>query len=143
MTLVKPVLITGFVLFVSSAAGQIRMCEMPIASFDKASEVQLAGKFVELKEHMCDMGMICAHLQLRVDKEVVDVHLAPADFVKRSGFTFSDRDIMEVSALRVKAGSSEMILARWVRTPAGMLVLRDAAGKPKWPMGRISEVELN
>jgi hypothetical protein len=143
MTLVKLFLITGFVLFVTTAAGQIRMCEMPMSYFDKVSEVQLTGNFMELKEHMCDMGMMCTHLRLRVDKDIVEVHLAPADFVEKSGFTFSDRDVVEVSALRVKAGSTEMILARWVRTPAGTLVLRDAAGKPKWPTGRITEIELN
>ncbi len=143
MTLVKLVVLTGFVLFVTTAAGQVRMCEMPIASFDTASELQLGGRFVELKDHTCDMGMICTHLRLRTDKEVVEIHLAPADFVKNSGFTFSDRDLVEVSALRVKASSIEMILARWVRTPAGTLVLRDAAGNPKWTTGRITEVELN
>jgi hypothetical protein len=143
MTLVKFVLLTGFVLFVTTAAGQIRMCEMPMSYFDKVSEVQLTGTFVELKEQMCGMGMVCTHLRLRVDKEIVEVHLAPADFVKKSGFTFLGRDVVEVSALRVKKESAEMILARWVRTPAGTLVLRDAAGKPKWPTGRITEIELN
>jgi len=65
-------------------------------------------------------------------KDILDVYLGPADFIKGFGVTFAKGDRIHVFGSKVKFDGRFLILAKEVRRDSVTLYLRDAQGKAYW-----------
>lgn len=85
----------------------------------------------------CEICQACAacggvHLVLRKDGERVEVHLAPAWFLDRSGFLFEPGDVVVVTGTRIRIGRDHGIAAREVRRGTEVMKFRDEHALPLW-----------
>ena len=82
----------------------------------------------------CQACVECAgtHLVLRKGSARVDVHLAPAWFLDRSGFAFAPGDLVSVTGTRITIQRERGILAREVRRGRELMRFRDEHGLPLW-----------
>lgn len=104
--------------------------------YNPATEVRETGTVEDVREVTGNRGWSGTHILLKTDKEDLDVHLGPTEFLARSGFTFAKGDHIEVLGSRVNVGATDALLAREVQKDGKTLVLRDANGIPKWSRAR-------
>jgi hypothetical protein len=124
--------------------------QMPM--YDTKTETTLKGTVEEVKTVSGMMGgsgpmgrggrtgmpgmtmMQGTHLILRMDSEMIEVHLGPSRFLKDQKIEVAKGDALEVVGSRVKIGDSDALLAREVRKGETSRTLRDADGRPRWSM---------
>ena len=110
--------------------------ERGIRGYNPATEVTVKGTVEEVRQVSGRMGWSGTHLTVKTDKETLDVHLGPADFVAAGKLEIAKGDQVEVTGSRVKYEGADALLAREVRKGEKVLTLRDVRGIPLWPRGR-------
>lgn len=105
--------------------------------YDPGTEVRVKGTIEEVQQ--LTRGLRCCagtHLLLKIDSEILDVHVGPSAFVEQSQFSFAKGDGVEVLGSKVELAGKKTILAREINKEGKTLVLRDAQGIPMWSHGR-------
>jgi hypothetical protein len=72
-------------------------------------------------------------LELGVYGEVVDVLLAPEDYLEEQGLSIGITDQIEATGSRARWNARDTIIARSVRAGRRTVALRDEAGRALWP----------
>jgi hypothetical protein len=72
------------------------------------------------------------HLAVKVDNEVVDVHLGPEWYIERLDTKIEKGDKIEVKGSKVTIAGKSAVIAAEVKKGDSVLVLRDANGIPAW-----------
>jgi hypothetical protein len=85
----------------------------------------------------CEACQACSdctgsHLWLRKGTSRIEVHLAPAWFLERSGFAFSAGDVVSVIGTRITIRKQRGIVAREVHRGNETMRFRDEHGLPLW-----------
>lgn len=86
---------------------------------------------VETMHPMKGMGA-GIHLKLKMDQEIVLVHLGPAWYIDRLDTRIEKGDRVEVKGSRVTVAGKPAIIAAEVRKDGELLKLRDESGIPVW-----------
>ena len=130
-------LITGLymtiaVLFSSFASSRdFRTQQLP--AYDGTTTVDIFGTLQDVREVRDPEGLNGVFLTVRGEKGLIDVYVAPIDFLRDLGVVFTKGVPVQVKGSRVRLGGSNIILAREVRWKASItLTLRDARGRPFW-----------
>lgn len=133
--LISPLLIPLLLLacWTGSALAQMGMGRR---LYDPATEVTVKGTVEKVTETAGRRGWNGLHLTLQTEGPVYAVHVGPAAYVKRNGFTFSAGDRIEVTGSKVGIGGTETILAREIKKDGQVLTLRTSQGIPLWSRGR-------
>ena len=109
-------------------------------SFAPFPETTIDGT-VDRVEHAgsdaCEACQACAectgtHLVVRKGTARIEVHLAPAWFLERSGFVFSPGEAVSITGTRITVSRHHGILAREVRRDDVVMKFRDEHGLPLW-----------
>jgi hypothetical protein len=120
-------------LFVAICLGATLAAQTPGAGrvYDKTTEFTFKGTIEEVREVGAMPGV---HLFVKVAEQSYRVHLGPKSYLEREHWTFSKGDLVEITGSKVKVGGrgTQVVLARELRRDSNTLVLRDAAGAPKW-----------
>ena len=77
------------------------------------------------------------YFPLRTANRIIEVQIGPKEFVERSGFKLNTADLVTVVGMPVVTKEREVVLARRVSTPNGVLVVRDEVGLPLWERDRL------
>lgn len=101
--------------------------------YDPATTINVQATVTDLREVPRGSPLAGVHLAVKTDKEVLDAHLAPADFLKEMGVSFVKGDRIQIVGSKVKFGEGLVVLVREVRKGYSTLYLRDQKGKPNWP----------
>ena len=104
--------------------------------YDSATEITVKGTVEAVNQLTGARGWAGTHLQLKTDKETLDVHVGPSWFLTRNGVSFSQGDQVEVIGSKVKFGETDALLAREITKGDKKLVLRNEKGFPLWSRGR-------
>jgi DNA/RNA endonuclease YhcR with UshA esterase domain len=108
---------------------------MSMPRYDVASETTITGTVEDVLQPQ--MGrMMGTHLMVKTDAGTIEVHVGPANFVNREGFTFAKGDEVQVLGSKVTIGGKEALIARDVTKDGKTLTLRDKTGRPLWARGR-------
>ncbi len=119
-------------LFAVSAASAPKQ-NVETVKYDVATETTLKGTVEEIKEFDCPVsGTVGTHLELRTSDGLVEVHLAPAAFLKDFGIVINQGDKVEVIGSKVQLNGTATILARQVTSNSGIYTFRNPQGRPLW-----------
>lgn len=127
-SLLKPLLV---VLVIVAAA--VATAQQNPPKYNPADEIKLKGTVESVKQvpNSCG-GFTGTHIMLKTDKGVLEVQIAPADFLKELDISFAAGDPLEITGVKVKQADTEMLLAREVVRKGNSLVVRDPKGEPVW-----------
>lgn len=96
-------------------------------NYDVTKETTVSGTVQEVK-NLANRRGGGTHLALKTEAGVVDVHVGPSWYVAEQQFTLAAGDEVQVTGSKV----GEAVIAREIKKEGKTLVLRDAAGIPKW-----------
>ena len=123
-------LIGFLVLAVALASGQNHASP----KYDSANEVKVKGAVESIKEVPNSCGKLsCLHLMLKTDKGLLEVQIAPLEFLKELEVAFTPGEPLEIVGANVKQGDTDLLLAREILRKGGdAVVTRDPKGDPVW-----------
>jgi hypothetical protein len=131
-----PVVLLIFALFLASAPllAQQNQSNAQIPKYDAAAETVFKGTVDEVRDRQCPMSRgLGSHIMLKLtDGKNMEVHLAPAKFVKAYDLTFNKGDQLEVTGTKVTFEGLETIFAREVKRGSDTFAFRDKEGRPIW-----------
>ena len=120
-------LIGSSVLFAQPRRGMGMM-----SRYDKSTEAKFSGTVEDVAQAQGRRGNMGSHLALKTDSGTHDVHLGPAAYISKEGFSFAKGDQIEVLGSKITLAGKDAIIAREVTKDGKTLVLRDENGRPQW-----------
>jgi DNA/RNA endonuclease YhcR with UshA esterase domain len=101
--------------------------------YDVAAESKIKGVIDEVKDRECPIsGTMGAHLMIKADGKVYEVHIAPTKMVKSYDVVFQKGDEVEIKGVKTSFQGVDAILAREIKRGNDDFVFRDPQGKPIW-----------
>jgi hypothetical protein len=105
----------------------------PVPKYDVTQEAKFKGVVEEVKDRTCPVsGGMGAHLMVRIDSEIYEVHVAPVKFVKIYEVAFQKGDAIEIVGVKTKVQNIDAILPREIKRGNDNFLFRDEKGKPIW-----------
>jgi hypothetical protein len=131
-----PVFLLMFALLVAGTPllAQQSQSNAAVPKYDRAAETVFKGTVDEVRDRQCSLSHgVGSHVMLKLgDGKSVEVHLAPAKFVKAYELTFNKGDQLEVTGTKVNFEGVETIFAREIKRGGDTFAFRDKEGKPIW-----------
>lgn len=100
--------------------------------YDTAREVTLKGIITKVETHMGRMGWNGTHLGVRIETEILTVHVGPSSYLAQQGFSLAVGEQIEVSGSRISFEGSDVLIAREIKKGETTLTLRNSQGIPGW-----------
>lgn len=91
------------------------------------------GRVLGVERSVPDSPATYVSIVVQPDREQpVRVELAPGWYLDRRGLRFSEADRVQVEGRRERRDGGAVVVARRIRTSAGVVELRDADERPAW-----------
>jgi DNA/RNA endonuclease YhcR with UshA esterase domain len=101
--------------------------------YDVNQETKIAGVVKAISDYDCAIsGTKGAHITIKTDNQIVEVHLAPAKFLQEFGVTFAEGDAVLITGTRSEWHGTTAVLARQVERGVNTFTFRDERGQPIW-----------
>ena len=101
--------------------------------YDPATVETVSGEVVSIQHFVPEKGMHAGvHLQLKTDKETIDVHLGPAWYVENQDVKIAPKDQIQVKGSKITFDGKPAVVAAEVTKGGETLTLRDQNGVPAW-----------
>jgi len=101
--------------------------------YNPSTEETVRGTVTDVREFYCPIsGHEGTHLMLATKNGIVEVHVAPVNFLVTQRWDFSRGDQVEVSGSRILFHGHDALIARTIVRNDRTVALRDAGGKPMW-----------
>jgi hypothetical protein len=104
---------------------------MKMQRYDPSTETNITGTVQDVLQPQRGR-MTGTHLVVKTETGTTEVHLGPASFLTRQGFSFVKGDAVEIIGSKVTISGTEALLAREVSKDGKKLTLRDKTGRPMW-----------
>jgi DNA/RNA endonuclease YhcR with UshA esterase domain len=131
-----PVIVLSFALATGvppSVIAQNANHKEAVPKYDIAAETKFKGVIDEVKDRECPIsGTMGAHLMIKADGKVYEVHIAPTKMVKSYDVVFQKGDEVEIKGVKTTFQGVDAILAREIKRGNDDFVFRDPQGKPIW-----------
>lgn len=127
--------ISRVVMGVSLVLGQAQTQTHPSSQgpgYDRRAEVTVEGTVEAMIERTTSKGLAGLFLELRAEKESLDVYVGPQWFLSANGIRIAVGDRVQITGAKSNDSGEEVILAREIQHEENRLVLRDKRGAPKW-----------
>jgi DNA/RNA endonuclease YhcR with UshA esterase domain len=107
--------------------------EEAVPKYDVSAETTFKAVVEEVKDRECPISHgMGAHLMVRSDEKLYEVHLASAKFMKDYELTFQKGDELQIKGIKTTFQGVDAILVREIKRGNDNLVFRDPKGKPIW-----------
>lgn len=132
------VLLGAFALLLSGAAITLVSQEKNSpthASYTYAqnSEQTMRGWVVEAKDFQCPVtGTVGSHITVKNETSSIEVHLAPASFMKQYEINIRKGDNVTVVGSKIMFDGKSALMAKSVAIGQETFNFRDSSGKPLW-----------
>lgn len=101
--------------------------------YDPAKQITISGKIQETKDYHCPVsGTLGSHFTMKGEGETLEVHLAPASFLKDYEIKFRPGEDVKVVGVKIEFEGKPALMARIVTVDNETYVFRDEKGKPLW-----------
>jgi hypothetical protein len=122
------VLITALVSLGSQTSGTA------VPKYDPAQERSFIGTVESFADRQCPVsGGLGSHVTIKLESgQVIEVHLARSNFVKRYDLKLAKGERIEVIGVKVKFEDVDTIFAREIKRGGDLYMFRDTSGKPIW-----------
>ena len=102
-------------------------------SYDPARQVTVTGKIEETRDYHCPVsGAVGSHFTIKAEGELLEVHLAPARFMKDYEIKFRPGDDVKIVGVKFDFEGKRAVMARSVTVGNDTYLFRDEKGKPLW-----------
>jgi hypothetical protein len=102
-------------------------------AYDQATVQTFAGVVVETRDYNCPVsGTMGSHITLKGSSAEIEVHLAPARFMKQYEIAIGKGDQVTVVGSRITYEGKPALIARTVIIGRDTFNFRDAKGTPLW-----------
>lgn len=104
-----------------------------VPAYNVAQEHTFSGTIKEVKEYQCPVsGTVGSHISVAGDITTIEVHLAPATFLKDYDIVLKAGDRVTVRGIKFEFEGKPAMLARIVTTGQNTYTFRDTKGRPEW-----------
>ncbi|HEY6972634.1 MAG TPA: hypothetical protein VJA94_25725 [Candidatus Angelobacter sp.] len=104
-----------------------------VPAYNVAQEQTFSGIIKEVKEYQCPVtGTVGAHISVAGDFTTLEVHLAPAKFLKDYEIVLKQGDRVTIRGIRFEFDGKPAMLARTVSSGQNTFTFRDPKGRPEW-----------
>lgn len=101
--------------------------------YDKSNEIVVSGTVEDVKDYKCPVtGTVGAHITLRRAIGTIEVHLAPATFMKNYEIVINKGDKIEILGAKMLFDGKPSLLARIASIDRTTYAFRNSAGQPLW-----------
>jgi hypothetical protein len=102
-------------------------------AYDQANQQTFAGTVVETKDYNCPVsGTVGSHITVKSDSTSMEVHLAPASFMKQYEIIIHNGDRVSVLGSKINYDGKPALIARSVTVGRDTFNFRDPKGAPLW-----------
>ena len=102
-------------------------------TYAPTSEQTTRGWVVETKDFQCPVtGTVGSHITVKNETGSIEVHLAPASFMKQYEITIRKGDNVTVVGSRITYEGKSALIAKSVAIGNETYIFRDPSGKPLW-----------
>ena len=123
----------GIVLVVVLGRTQEQKAPNSVPAYSFAQEHTVSGIIQEIKNYQCPVsGTIGSHISIKDGSEIIEVHLAPAKFVKDYDIVFKPGDKVQVTGVKFVFDGKPAMLARLVVDGQSTFAFRNDKGQPQW-----------
>jgi len=104
-----------------------------VPAYDNAQEQKIFGVIEEVKDYQCPVsGTIGSHISVKGTGEIIEVHLAPAKFLKEYEIALKPGDQVTVTGVKFLFDGKPAMLAKNVTIDRMHYTFRDDRGRPLW-----------
>ena len=104
-----------------------------VPKYDAAQEQTIEGVVQAVTDHQCAiLGSLGTHLTVKTETEEIEVHLAPAAFLKNYGMAIHNGARVSVTGVSTHFAGKPALLARVVVAGRETFVFRNTKGAPYW-----------
>ncbi len=104
-----------------------------VFAYDTTNQVTIEGKIQEVRDYNCPVtGTVGSHITVKNAEGTIEVHLAPAKFLKEYEIVLKAGDEVKVVGSKITYEGKPAILARTVTVGRETFAFRDDKGKPIW-----------
>lgn len=102
-------------------------------TYDTSTSKITTGIVVDVKEYKCPVtGTVGSHITLKRSGELIEVHLAPAAFMKQYEIVINKGDEVAIEGAPILFEGKPALLAKTVAVGGATYAFRDAKGRPLW-----------
>jgi hypothetical protein len=102
-------------------------------AYDQATQQSFEGIVIETKDYSCPVsGAVGSHLTLKGDVSTIEVHLAPATFMKQYEISINKGDRVTVVGSKITFEGKPALIAKTVVLGRDTFNFRDPKGRPLW-----------
>ena len=102
-------------------------------AYDQASQQTLRGWVVGERDFQCPVsGTMGSHISLKTETGTIEVHLAPASFMKQYEINIRKDDNVTVVGSRIMFDGKPALIAKSVAIGRETYNFRDSKGRPLW-----------
>jgi hypothetical protein len=102
-------------------------------AYDTSNSKIITGTVLEVKDYKCPVsGTVGSHITLKRSGDVIEVHLAPATFLKQYEIVINKGDEVAIEAAPILLEGKPALLAKTVAVGKLTYAFRDAKGRPLW-----------
>jgi hypothetical protein len=102
-------------------------------AYDLTSQQSMRGWVVETRDFQCPVsGTMGSHITVKNETTIIEVHLAPATFMKQYEINIRKGDNVTVFGSRISFEGKTALIAKSVAIGRETFTFRDPAGKPLW-----------
>ena len=101
--------------------------------YDLAQQRIISGTVIDVQEYQCPVsGTVGTHITVKRQGETIEVHMAPAKFLKQYEIVINKGDSVEIQGANVTVDGKPGLLAKVIADGVVTYAFRDANGKPLW-----------
>src|SRR5690349_18900422 len=113
--------------------GALAFTEEAIPNYNPAQQQTVRGVVQEVKDYQCPVsGTIGSHIAINSGAETIEVHLAPARFLKEYGIVIKEGDSVTVTGMKFTFQGKSAMIAKTVVAGRSTFTFRDDKGRPEW-----------
>jgi DNA/RNA endonuclease YhcR with UshA esterase domain len=102
-------------------------------TYEIANQRVLTGIVVDVRDYECPVsGTVGSHITVKYSAGTVEVHLAPAKFLKQYEIVISKGDQVQIEGAMTTVDGKPALLAKVVADGSSTFAFRDPKGKPLW-----------
>lgn len=121
------------ILLALAVLGALAFTEEAVPAYNPAQQQTVRGTVQEVKDYQCPVsGTIGSHIAVNAGSETIEVHLAPARFLKEYGIVIKEGDSVTVTGVKFTFNGKPAMMAKTVVAGHSTFTFRDDKGRPEW-----------
>ena len=102
-------------------------------TYDEANQQTVRGWVVETRDFQCPVsGAMGSHITVKSEMGNIEVHLAPASFMKQYDIAFTKGQNVTVVGSKITYEGKPALIAKFVAVGLETFNFRDPKGRPLW-----------